>query len=117
MSSPRKYASGITALDLNTWLQQVTVHHGLTIKLELSPSYTSPTSLRCRVALYDTLQDTECTSPLKTGQTLIKVAGEGQWANMMHLCHLVLNDYQADPWNWSLRDRKREAASRKERPE
>lgn len=114
MSTPRKYASGITASDLNVWLQQVSVHHGLVVLITIEPSYTSPSNLRAKVALYDVKLDSTCQHCLKSGQALVKAAGEGQWGQILHLAHLVLNDYLADPWCWTVADRRRETQARPE---
>jgi hypothetical protein len=109
----RKYASGITVSDLNVWLQQVIVHHGLEVEIALAPSYVTPTQLKCKVRFYDAVKDPQHEHPLKSGQTMLKTTGEGQWAQVMHLCHLVLADYSNDPWNWTVRDRKREQGAKR----
>lgn len=106
MSRDRKYSSGITAGDLNSFVHETASTHGLQVEVTLRPSYTTPSLLICEVRLFD-ITRLSLRETLKSRQSTVKAAGEGQWANVLNLCWSVLAEYQSDPWNWTARDRAR----------
>jgi hypothetical protein len=76
--------------------------------MTLRPSYQKQTYLICDVKLYEVAR-LSLREPIKVGQCFVAQSGEGQWGQMLNLAYQVLRDYQGDPWNWTARDRIREA--------
>lgn len=115
MARERKYSSGVTVGDLNAWMHQVAAEHDLQVEITLRPSYSTPSLVVAVVSVYEIRTLSERIA-LKTRQATIKAAGEGQWSELLRLCWSVLGEYQGDPWNWTLRDRRKASRAAQEGP-
>jgi hypothetical protein len=109
MASGKKYAS-ISWPDLHLYISQLRATHDLDVRFEVDNTTCQGTTFRGIVKLYEGRDALQGLVPIKTASGPIKVAGDGQASQVMYLINLAYISYQGDPWNWTRRDRAREAS-------
>ncbi len=108
MASKAKYAA-LTWDDLRLYMRDLRTMHDLDVQFTLDYTACEGTFLRVTVKLYEGRGAWEGQPCLKGARGEMRAPGEGQVANIMYVINQAFVSYQADPWNWTLRDRMREA--------
>jgi len=105
--SNKRYAS-CTWGDLHLFVAQLRAEHDLVAVFVTENVAAQRGLFRTTVKLYEGRVWSEERGPIKVASGPMDIKPDSQAGLIMHLLNSAYVQYTDDPWNWTLRDRKRE---------
>lgn len=105
-----KYAS-VTWEDLLIFVGQLRTEHDLAVEFSLENDAGKPQSFRATVRLREGARLNADGQTIKTVCGPVSLRPDAQAGELLFMLNSAYVSYQDDPWNWTLRSRRREVSA------